>query len=536
MAQEQTWQAALARITEELARKDAEADRLLAISGSFTFSMDQDGIMIAVLQEVSEEDIDRCTIALYEAVEDRDPEWIELLARYDREAGEMGLIEPRRLKLDEIPLAHELLRSREVLICPTPQEDPRLRPGLLDEIRAYDTQTMAAVPLMRMGWPLGFLLIESRTPRSFTPEELRFYQIVANLAAMALWAAWLLEERDRRIGALAMLNRISSALGSTLEMDQLIELLYDQLCHSLHLQDFYIALYEEEQDRITFPLAVEHGKRQTWLPRERGNGLTEYIIRTRSSLLLPDRVGERIKQLGLDVIGELAKSWMGTPMLIANKPIGVIAAQDFRQEHAFSEEDLDLLSTIANQAAVALENARHFEALRRQTVRLRLAAEVGRRLLSITDLDQLLTEVTDLICDSFGYYHVHLDLLDPSKTKLIYRSGSGEAGHTMREEGRELALGEGIIGWVAQHREPLVVNDVSRDPRFKPHLLLPETHAELAVPVQVGNDLLGVLDVQAKHTGAFHPDDVAMFESLADQIAVALQRAQLYQQLQDLQA
>jgi signal transduction histidine kinase len=158
---------------------------------------------------------------------------------------------------------------------------------------------------------------------------------------------------------------------------------------------------------------------------------------------------------------------------------------------------------------------------------------VGQRIVSILDLDTLLAEVTNLIQERYRCDFVGIFLVDENDGKyLVARAGAGEAGRAMVEQEQRFEIGQqGIIGWVADHRRPLCVADTSQDSRYIPHELLPETRSELALPLEMGKLLLGVLDMESTHPNAFNENDVPFLHLLADQAASALHNARLYKQV-----
>ena len=152
---------------------------------------------------------------------------------------------------------------------------------------------------------------------------------------------------------------------------------------------------------------------------------------------------------------------------------------------------------------------------------------------SILDLDRLLRQVVELIRTRFGYYHVQIFLVEHGSDRAVFQASSGHGlNEKWRREGRTMRLGrEGIIGWTAQHGEPLLANDVTAEPRYIPDdpRLLPDTRAELATPLLVEGEVLGVLDVQSTARDAFGPDDLFILATLADQVAVAVNSARAYE-------
>jgi GAF domain-containing protein len=164
----------------------------------------------------------------------------------------------------------------------------------------------------------------------------------------------------------------------------------------------------------------------------------------------------------------------------------------------------------------------------RRTRALELSNAVSRRLSTILDRDRLVAEVVDQLQKAFDYYHVHVYLLDETGKRLVMAGGSGEAGQQLLRRGHELPLGQGLVGRAAVTRLPVLAPDVRSEPAWLPNALLPDTRAEVAVPVMLGEELLGVLDVQHNVQDGLGPEDVETLTSVANQTAVGLQNARLY--------
>lgn len=171
------------------------------------------------------------------------------------------------------------------------------------------------------------------------------------------------------------------------------------------------------------------------------------------------------------------------------------------------------------------------QALRRRAVQLETSAQVSREITSILDIDSLLSRITEMIRDVFGYYHVHVYLVDPETSRLVLRASSAGQGLQITD----LQIGEGSInGLVAQTNQTILINDVSADPRFLSDALLPDTHAELTIPLRTGDRVIGTLDVQSAEVNAFCEDDRVVIQSLGDQIAIAIENARLYEKSKEL--
>jgi nitrate/nitrite-specific signal transduction histidine kinase len=172
-------------------------------------------------------------------------------------------------------------------------------------------------------------------------------------------------------------------------------------------------------------------------------------------------------------------------------------------------------------------------ALRRRALQLETSAHVSREVTSILNIDDLLSGVVGLIRDAFGFYHVHIFLLNEEGTRLLLRASSAAADKQVPSLS---VTGQSLNSRAAQTNEPVLVNDVAADTRFLWDVRLSDVRSELVVPLRTGERVLGTLDVQSSGVNAFTPDDLVVVQSLGDQIAVAIQNARLYDQSRELAA
>jgi signal transduction histidine kinase len=191
-----------------------------------------------------------------------------------------------------------------------------------------------------------------------------------------------------------------------------------------------------------------------------------------------------------------------------------------------------LLSALGTQAATAIENAHLLESIQQALKESNALYRINQGLVASLEPQDLLKDVVNLLQKNFGYYHVQIYVLDPETGDFILREGSGEIGRKLKEQGYRLHAGEGIVGYTAETKAAFFTNDVDKLFSFVRNPLLPDTKSELAVPVKIDNQILGLLDIHQVPPAYLSQNDLQLVTAVADQLAIALQKANLYSDLQ----
>jgi signal transduction histidine kinase/ligand-binding sensor domain-containing protein len=374
--------------------------------------------------------------------------------------------------------------------------------------------------------------------------------VTVALALLALGAYWMRVRNIRtashelelqvssRTRELAALNAIAAVVSRSLDPQQILTDAVDKILEVTELEAGGIYLIQENR----------HGSGSEGVLRiVVQRGLSPELVEGIDNLVVGEGFSGRVAQSGEAlVVGDLTndprltrtvvkasgfKSVAIAPVVSRASVFGTLFVMT-RDQTEFTPQDIELLSSIGFQIGVAIENARLFAAEQRRAEQLDLINQAGRELTLSLGVDEILAQVTRMIQKAFGYYHVGIGLIEGEE--VVYRVGAGELWDDPDFEFKpaRLKVGEeGISGWVAARGEPLLVPDVRKDPRYV-WLRDSRTRSEITVPIMVKGRVIGVLDVESDRLDAFDDTDLAVLQSLAHQVAAAVENARLYEQAQ----
>ncbi len=389
-------------------------------------------------------------------------------------------------------------------------------------------RSVLIVPVVLNGRVIAsFSLDMIHCPRIFQMDEIDLCKKLANQVAIAIGKA-------RYVQELSVINQIGHDIGYAAPMDlgveKMVSLVRKHTGTLIDVTNFYIALYDEETGLYRFPYHEDEKDEITAIPHgQLKMSLTDYVRRKKEAVLVDSAKSGLLIQRGeIQLVGTPTRIWLGAPLIARNNVLGVMVVQDYESENTFDQHDLTILQTIASQTAIAIDNARLFEGLRKQRDnQVKAVRQISAAIAASVDQGErfrrILEGVTSLICEADM---AEIRLYNPqSETLNVIASLGGAA----REEYGRLPIGKGVTGWVAEHKEPALVWDVSKDPRYLP--MYDGTGSEIAVPLLKDDLLIGVLNIEHEGVGAFEKEDLALAESIAGLAVVAIDNARLYDDL-----
>lgn len=327
---------------------------------------------------------------------------------------------------------------------------------------------------------------------------------------------------------LAILDAVTTALGESLELDALLLRALDLALEITGVDGGGIFLFDEDSRDLR--LMVHRGVSSATAAGFAANpGPTLRAIAADPTAASIVRDISTIDLRRPELEAEGIQAFAAIPLHIQGQVLGVLAAISHTTSD-FNASDVDLLVSVGKQVGLAIERARLMERERRRARQLETISEVGRRLGAIHTERELLPRVVHYVREHLGYESANLLVLDDYGRELVLVAGSGLGNEDLIGSAIPADARRSMAGWVLANNQPLLANDVSREPRHFPAGGMEQ--AELVVPIHTAGRVLGVLDVQSAHTNAFHEIDVSVLQILAGQIAVALENARLHESAQ----
>lgn len=313
-------------------------------------------------------------------------------------------------------------------------------------------------------------------------------------------------------------------LNSTLNIDELIDIILDLTCKAVNSELSLVLLKDRKTDRLHLVSCEKERKSLSWSLQE---GILSWVVENQKPMLLnqPEQdvhFSENLQQL----IGVKISNLLSVPLIRRRKLLGVLEAVNKKDAQIFTEKDLDNLTLLANQIAVALDNSILYERAKKESLRKEVLLEVGKSLSSTLELEEVLKRIIQSVklvvtCDAVGIFLVDKKTQEVEQFEI-------EGYDPTLEADLNLKIGQGLIGWVAKTGEPVIVPDVRKDERYINARLA--TLSEMVVPIKTDGKVLGVFNLESNQLNAYAQEDLELLTAFASQAAVAIERARLHKE------
>jgi len=328
--------------------------------------------------------------------------------------------------------------------------------------------------------------------------------------------------------SLEFLVEASKVLNSTLNVQALVCLVYDLITSAVDCEVCSLGRLGEKGEKIRVLLALgETGPEATQLTVDKARGIMGQAVRTGKPLILntPDEISSYTDAID-QTIPFQKRSSLAVPLMRGTEIIGALEAVNKRTGE-FTRQDVEMLSALSDQVAIALDNARLHGRLTREKREKDLLYEVGVRISSSLDMEEVMGLILQCLKEVVEYHAGGVFLVDPDSMEILRLTARGYAPEM--EDWVKLKFGEGVVGWVANHVEPVIIGDVSKDSRYLS--ARPSTRSEIVVPLLLGERIVGVINLENDELDAFTSEDLDLIRTFGTQAAISIERAKLHREL-----
>jgi len=431
---------------------------------------------------------------------------------------------------DQPNLTTAALKENRIVIVEDYKNSRRVNPNFQDK---FTETSFLSIPLHYGEHQLGAAIVGFMQRRIFRRVEIERAQQAGNQIALAMWSAQQDIEIQNKLRETQALANIALALSESesVSLDNVLNLIA-RSAQSLisNAEQAVIHLIREKENMLDAAAVAgfiepEGGKKNIPL----GKGIAGQVALNGETINIGD-VNADPRFIQLDTPPAYL-SLLVAPVLTGKRKLGVISVQSSRA-YAFTQNDVELLGYLGTHAAIAIENAHLLESTQQTLKEVNALYRINKGLIASLEPDDLLQETVELLQKNFDYHYAQIFVEDPESGNFIMRAGSGKIGAQLKARKHQLQPGEGIVGYTAESGEAFLTNNVDEVVSFVANPLLPNIKSELAAPVKLNDQIVGLLDIQQIPPRHLTEQDLRLVSAVADQLAVALQKADLYANLQ----
>lgn len=332
---------------------------------------------------------------------------------------------------------------------------------------------------------------------------------------------------ERRIQDLSLLNQISQVIRYSTDLDNLLKAIWTQVASLMGVVNFYVAIFDQADNTIWYPLAVKNNQTQNWQRRTLMNRLTDRVIQKKHAIMLSRNAQKELEKIGIPLGDEHLYAWLGVPLITPNRTVGCLAVFSLTPDVTFDEDDLNLLTTLSGQVSIALENALIVDetgkALSQQTKQLNIMEIIRRQLSASLHSDELFELILDYALDFTQSPLGSLTVYNPMKDAFEIKAYRGQK--------VKISVMEEISERVIRTGKPVMVNDVSKDPEEN-NATNNKTRSRLTVPILNKDQVIGMINLESPNLNEYTENELGFVSQLADQATLAINNATLYEKAQ----
>jgi len=448
---------------------------------------------------------------------------------------------------DEMPVIDVLDGGQSILLNVTDSVTPHTpEAAIASALHANGAAAALIVQIESRSYWFGAIIVQTDKPEIFSERYTTFVETTAGQLALAMENKLLFAKTEAALHESGLQYQASRALSNATTSQDVLNILVSSLIGADSSHAFIVELQNSTWESLGASVRVV----AEWM-RDGGSLLNNNILMpdefsawallsSPDVITINDSDSENahiaLQSRGVDslILGALdAKSLVVIPLRVQNRTIGAIWISG-SEPQPFRDSDTRIFQSFGEQASLSLDASRLLEQTNRRAQQLQTSAEVSNAASQILDLKELLPRLVELVKIRFGYDHAQIFLMDDNDDYAELRASTGEAGKKLLSLRHKLRKGSSsVIGQVTQNGLPIIASDTAEaQVVHAPNPLLPDTRSEMALPLSIKNKIIGALDVQSNNANAFTPDDISALTTLAAQISVAIENANLYEKSQ----
>jgi GAF domain-containing protein len=306
-------------------------------------------------------------------------------------------------------LTEYVIRTGRPLLIPENIPDRARELGC--ELIGQDAQSWLGVPMMIGQRAIGVVTVQSyTTPRQYNEHHRDLLTAIASQATIAVENARLLGQARVHADELAVINEIGQTLTARLSVEEVLRDVHQAASRLLDATNFYVAFYSADEHQVVFPFDTSASDDEKPAVMSADLGLTGYIIRNRTSVLVKENLPERLAEMGIELVGKPALSWLGVPIILGEQVLGMMSVQNYTAPRAYDEHDLELLTALASQMAIALQNARLFEEAGARARQEHVIREISDQMQRAADMETLMRITAEELNRALGSARTYVRL------------------------------------------------------------------------------------------------------------------------------
>ena len=506
--------------TAELRQRNQELTTLIEIGRDISATLDLTQVLKRVTQRMAQVcAAHRCTIFLL--AEDSET-LIPLMSQFcdDRVGQDLWQLfqtsEP--MMVSQVSELEHVIHQQRPLFIP----DVSVSSMPVHWIEPFGIKSLLGVPMMSNERVVGVMWLDHiEDGKKFSDEQVALAVAIGVQAAVAVENARLHSEVERQLKEMTALHETALDVTAQLDMPRLLDAILVRATVLLEATGGLVRLYDPVRKKLVAVASHNLSKEHTELAFEVGEGLSGKAFQNSEPLII-DNYGAWSEKSPRLSDADL-KSVISVPLVWRERVIGVLGIMDNEKVRAFSEQDLRLLVPFANQAAIAIENARLFAETNRHLAETRLLQEVVQAAASTLDFDEVLTRTIETLHRTMGFPHLAFSVPDERMADLVLHPSRIGYPKEMR-----VPLDKSLSGQVFQTGEPQITPDVREIPYY--FEAVPDIRSALTVPVKVSDRVVAVLNAESSQPEAFDENDLRLFSSIAAQLGAALESTSLYKE------